>query len=77
MMENRQTKKHVGRQPAYPFQKSQVRLFLIGLGVLTAGFVALSQGPWNSLLSLTIAPILLVTAYVVLIPLSILKRDKD
>jgi hypothetical protein len=76
-MENHHTKKHAGRQTAFPFQKKQVRLFIIGLGVLTAGFVALSQGPWNSFMSLTIAPILLVASYVVLIPLSILKRDKD
>jgi hypothetical protein len=76
-MENRQTKKQTGRQAALPFQKNQIRMFLIGLGVLVVGFVALSQGPWNSFISLTVAPILLVAAYMVIIPLAILKDGKD
>ena len=46
---------------------------LLGLGVavLVAGYVALSKG------SITLAPVLLVTGYVVLIPASLLIRGRD
>jgi hypothetical protein len=76
-VENRHAKKLSAKQTAFPFLKKQIRLFFIGLAAITAGYIALAQGPWNSFASLTLAPILLVAAYVVLIPLSILKRGKD
>ncbi len=46
---------------------------LLGLGVavLAAGYVALSRG------SITLAPVLLVTGYVVLIPASLLIRARN
>jgi cell division protein FtsW (lipid II flippase) len=76
-LDNRQAKKHSHQQAAFHFQKNQIRWFLIGLGVMALGYIALAQGPWNDFTSLTLAPLLLVTAYVVLIPLAILKRNKE
>jgi hypothetical protein len=60
-----------------PFVKANYLLFALGLFLLVVGYVALSQKPWNSFLSLTLAPILLVLAYCVLIPLAILYKKKE
>ncbi|MBL7074128.1 hypothetical protein ISS37_02660 [candidate division KSB1 bacterium] len=50
--------------------------FLGGVGVLILGFIFLSIGPWDSFWSLTLAPILLIIGYIILIPLSILYKKK-
>jgi uncharacterized membrane protein HdeD (DUF308 family) len=42
----------------------------LGIAVLVAGYLALSKG------SITLAPVLLVTGYVVLIPASLLIRSR-
>ncbi|MBO7383791.1 MAG: DUF3098 domain-containing protein [Fibrobacter sp.] len=57
-------------------------LILIGIGVLllVIGFICLATGPADNPVSLTVAPLILVLAYVVVIPLGILfggkKQDK-
>jgi hypothetical protein len=45
-------------------------LLALGVGVLVVGFVALSKG------SITLAPLLLVFGYIVLIPVSLLLRGR-
>ena len=62
---------------ALPFTKQNYILFSIGILTLILGYIALSIGPWDSFWSLTLAPILLVLAYCVIIPVSILYRTKD
>lgn len=63
---------------------SKKNLLLIALGVvlLIIGFFCLAQGPAENPVSLTVAPLLLVLAYVVVIPIGILwfgknKENKD
>ncbi len=53
-------------------------LFLIALGILMLiiGFVCLAQGPAENPISLTVAPIVLVIAYLVVIPIGILWLGK-
>lgn len=60
-----------------PFTRENYVLFLIGILTLVAGYIALSIGPWDSFWSLTLAPILLVLAYCVIIPVSILYRKQN
>ncbi len=48
----------------------------IGLGSIILGYISLAQGPVNSFWSLTLAPILLVLGYCVLIPVGILLKNK-
>ena len=52
---------------------------LLGFGILTViiGFVLMSQGPWDNPLSLTVSPIVLLFAYFVIFPLSILYKKKN
>ena len=45
-------------------------------GLLLAGYVALSQEPWDGVMPLVVAPILLVLGYLVVIPVGILYRSK-
>jgi hypothetical protein len=56
------------------FDRLNYRYFLAGIGVIILGYIAMMQGPWNSFLSLHLAPILLLIGYCVLIPIAILKR---
>jgi len=58
-------------------------LILIGIGVLllVIGFICLATGPADNPVSLTVAPLILVLAYLVVIPLGILfggkKQNKE
>ncbi|MCQ2103632.1 MAG: DUF3098 domain-containing protein [Fibrobacter sp.] len=53
-------------------------LLLIALGVilLVIGFICLATGPAENPVSLTIAPLILCLAYLVIIPLGILWKGK-
>ncbi|MBQ3840063.1 MAG: hypothetical protein IKC23_12330 [Fibrobacter sp.] len=60
--------------------KKNFILIAIGILLLVIGFFCLQQGPADNPVSLTVAPLILVLAYVVVIPLGILfggkKQDK-
>ena len=49
-------------------------LFAMAAGVILAGYALLRVPPADGLLSLTVAPLLLVLGYVVLIPVAIMKK---
>lgn len=52
------------------------QLFGLGLVVLVIGYIFLSMGPADSFWSLTLAPILLVISYCIIMPVAILYRKK-
>ena len=58
----------------FPFTKKNWTWFGIGLVTIVLGYVLLSIPPADGFLSLTLAPILLVVGYCVLIPTAILIR---
>ena len=60
-----------------PFGRRNKRWFAVAAAVILVGYVLLSIGPYDSVWSLTLAPILLGAGYFVLIPLAILVRDED
>jgi hypothetical protein len=60
-----------------PFGKKNYYFLGAGLVIIVLGYISLAQGPVNSFWSLTLAPILLVIGYCILIPIGILIRDKD
>ncbi len=62
---------------SFPFTRKNWSLFLLGLAAIILGYALLSIPPATGFLSLTLAPILLVTGYCVLIPVAILIRDRD
>ncbi len=49
----------------------------IGIAILVIGFILLGQGPADNALSLTISPLLLVFAYLVIVPIGILAGSKN
>lgn len=59
--------------------ENKKNILLVGLGILllVIGFVCLAQGPANNPISLTVAPIVLVIAYLVVIPIGILWNSKN
>ncbi|MBN2103471.1 hypothetical protein JW835_05460 [bacterium] len=73
----KKSRRNFKKEKLLPFKKMNYILFGYSLLVIIAGYFALAQKPYNSFLSLWIAPILLVLGYVVLIPLSILYNKQD
>jgi len=59
-----------------PFARRNWTLFGIGLATIALGYLALAMPPADGFLSLTLAPLLLVGGYCVLIPLAILARGR-
>ena len=59
------------------FTSLNIKLFAVSIVFLTVGFVLLGQGPVTNPLSMSVAPVLLVIVYLVLIPIAILARSKN
>ncbi len=59
-----------------PFTSFNYQVFAAGILVIILGYFALAQPPANSFMSLTLAPILLVLGYCVIIPVAILYQKK-
>ncbi len=60
----------VAEKEKWPFGRKNYILLGVALAVIIIGFVALSQG------SITLAPLLLVIGYLVLVPWALLAKDK-
>lgn len=79
-MNDKKVKRKSGRKLKYsgvPFTKLNYQLFGIASLLILAGYWALSQPPVDGFLTLTLAPILLVVSYCVLIPLAIISGNKS
>lgn len=70
-----QKKKYVS-----PFKNywTKENYYLIGLGfvILIIGYILMAQGPWTNPISLTVSPIVLLIAYLIVFPTAILYRKK-
>ena len=58
------------------FPAKNLKIFFIGLAVLVVGYFFLKQGPADSLASRTIAPVILIIGYCVIIPVAILYKER-
>lgn len=58
-------------------EKMNYYIILAGIAVIVIGYIALSVKPWDSFLALTVAPILLVLGYCVIVPFGIIYRKKS
>lgn len=56
--------------------KKNIYLFLIGLLNIVVAFILMAQPPVDGFLSRTLAPVILVIAYVIIIPIAIFIKDK-
>lgn len=60
-----------------PFERENFIIIGIGLVVIILGYVALSGDSVEGFMPLTVAPILLVIGYCVIIPIGIMYRKKE
>jgi uncharacterized membrane protein HdeD (DUF308 family) len=51
-------------------------VFVAGIALILIGYICLAQPPVDGFLSLTLAPILLVIGYVILIPAALLMKTQ-
>lgn len=58
------------------WSKSNYILLTLGILIIIIGFILMAQSPWDNPLSLSISPIVLLAAYVIIFPLSILYKKK-
>ena len=58
------------------FSSRNFRLLGLSVALLVVGFILLGQGPVYNRLSWTVAPLILVFVYCVLLPMSIIVKDK-
>ncbi len=68
-MATKQNNTDTHEEITWPYGKNNYIIFGIAMLVIIAGFFSLSQG------SITLAPILLVLGYLVLIPVSLMVKD--
>ncbi len=60
----------------FGFTRNNYLLFWAGLGVIIVGYFALAQPPVNGFMTLSLAPILLIVGYCVLVPWAIFHKGK-
>jgi hypothetical protein len=59
------------------FSALNYKLFAISFALLILGYILLGQGPATNPLSLSVAPVILVAVYLVLLPIAIIAKGKD
>jgi hypothetical protein len=59
------------------FTRKHITLFCIGCLTLILGYILLAQGPVDNPLSLSVAPLLLIGGYCIIIPVAIILKDKE
>lgn len=59
-----------------PFGKKNLQILSLGLIVIVIGYIAMAQPPVNSFWSLTLAPVLLLAAYFLIVPYAIMFGHK-
>lgn len=69
-------KKKSVRIDSLSLEKVNYQILAAGAVVIIAGYIALSAQPWDNPIALTLAPILLVLGYLVIVPIGILYKKK-
>ena len=59
------------------WNKNNYIIFGLGIGIIIIGFLLMAQSPWDNPLSLSISPVVLLVAYIIVFPLSILYKKKS
>ncbi len=55
-----------------PFGRKNMQILTVGLIVIVLGYIAMAQPPVDSFWSITAAPVLLILAYLVIVPIAIM-----
>jgi hypothetical protein len=59
------------------FSSINYKLFAVSFVLLVIGYICLGQGPVTNHLSWSVAPVILVGVYCVLLPIAIIIKGKD
>ena len=62
---------------SWDFSNTNYVLFGIGLALIIMGYIIMATGEVNSFQSLTLAPIMLFTGYIIVIPAGLIYREKS
>ena len=62
---------------SWDFTTTNYILFGIGLTLIIVGYLVMATGEVNSFQSLTLAPIILFTGYIIVIPAGLIYREKS
>ena len=62
---------------SWDFSNTNYVLFGIGLALIILGYIIMAAGEVNSFQSLTLAPIMLFIAYIIVIPTALIYREKS
>jgi len=60
----------------WDFTRANYLIFLAGIAIIFLAYIIMALGDTNSFQALTVAPILLVIGYLVIIPLAIIYRPR-
>lgn len=78
LVKDKQTvRKKSRKQDVLVLDAVNYRILAAGLAVIIAGYVALSATPWDNPIALTVAPVLLVLGYCVIVPIGIMYRKRN
>ena len=58
------------------WDKNNYIIFGVGIGIVILGFFLMAQDPWDNPLSLSVSPVVLLFAYLIVFPFSILYKKK-
>ena len=59
-----------------PLEPTNYKILVAGVAIVILGYIALSMEPWDGFMAITLAPMLLVLGYCVVIPIGIIYRKK-
>ena len=72
----KQSKRKAKKIEILPLDPINYKILAFGVVTVILGYVALGMDPWDGVMALTVAPILLVFGYCVIIPVGIIYRKK-
>ena len=75
-MSNENNPKKIQLIDGWSFNKINYIIFFIGVLFIIFGYIIMATGTVNSFQSLTLAPIMLFVGYIILIPASLIYREK-
>ena len=75
-VKEKSVKKKTRKEEALSLEPINYKIIIAGVLVIILGYIALSMSPWDGFMPLTVAPILLVMGYCVIVPVGIIYRRK-
>ncbi len=75
-MSNKNNPEKIQLIDGWSFNKINYIIFFIGVLFIIFGYIIMATGTVNSFQSLTLAPIMLFLGYIILIPASLIYREK-